>query len=132
MFWVSKDFLKTSDLVPSLLLTDLTEMPYSLCMPQKSFGVSMNADLLARLDAARGDVPRSKWIERAIENYLPHAVFAGCEATSPGSVSFKNIDIRPVCPYCGTKLFPGEIHRCKSTHGHWPVDPLEVPSEESV
>lgn len=32
-------------------------------------------ELLARIDAARGDVPRARWVQRALEQALPETQF---------------------------------------------------------
>jgi hypothetical protein len=39
-------------------------------MARKKTSMSFDEELLARVDAVRGDVPRSRWIERAIEARL--------------------------------------------------------------
>jgi hypothetical protein len=41
-------------------------------MVQVPIGLRLDAELLARIDAARGDVPRARWIARACERYLPN------------------------------------------------------------
>ena len=41
-----------------------------LIMKQSVTGVSFPPDLLAKLDQARGDIPRSKFIQRLVEQSL--------------------------------------------------------------
>ena len=36
-------------------------------MPKANFGVSLDEALLSRIDAARGDIPRSAFIERILD-----------------------------------------------------------------
>jgi hypothetical protein len=45
-------------------MTDLTETE------RTSFGVSMRKKILIRLDQSRGDIPRSKVIDRVMEKHL--------------------------------------------------------------
>ena len=40
------------------------------CMVQRSIGLRLDAGLVERIDAARGDVPRARWIARAAERAL--------------------------------------------------------------
>lgn len=39
-------------------------------MAKVPLGLRLESDLVAAVDAARGDVPRARWIERAIEAAL--------------------------------------------------------------
>jgi hypothetical protein len=43
-----------------------------------------STELLARVDAVRGDVPRASWVRRAVEQALEGRPGAGLSAVSPG------------------------------------------------
>lgn len=40
-------------------------------MPKRMHSLRLHDELIEQIDRARGDVPRTRWIERALENALP-------------------------------------------------------------
>ena len=46
---------------------------YNAGMAKKPLALRVDAELLARVDAARGDVPRTRWVVRALESALGYS-----------------------------------------------------------
>lgn len=42
-------------------------------MGTKNFSITLPEDLMKRIDAVRGDIPRSRWLRRRAEEYLIEA-----------------------------------------------------------
>jgi hypothetical protein len=73
-------------------------MPYTAAMKDARLELRIERKLMARIDAARGDVSRTRWVERALESALSEAKGPSLPMRAgPGPVSSSE-GVRPAAP----------------------------------
>jgi hypothetical protein len=81
--------------------------------------ILVSEELLAQLDAARGDVSRSRFVQRALERYLglePSPQFEGERQAVGGAVEAGAVDVRVEAGSSRASADPGEMYEQAVEH----------------